>query len=291
MHQQLPSAIRVFLASHPSHELCTGGEVEYLRLARLEEVSSLDAIVSTSETPSAALDPYGEWFPSYEVQVLDLVVSGEPYGAEGLVVWVPKLGLIGSLDVEHGTLFVFPDASWADFIADPRHYLDSVWHPRPGVVEVLPLWLTHTCCLEELGIEIEPYPKVCPVHKVPVGEIEARGAIQPTESQRELLLRNRSAEYFEAKAKEFPCSLIPASPQLRIGCGSCTLAEDEWLRVSWQTATVFEVTPTDDWVKCPFCAFRFKTTDGDRFRDGCHTRCGARIQIQDETLQDNQPNS
>jgi hypothetical protein len=138
----LPEDLRSFLAAGTALEYDAGcsraGAVTLFPLDRLMVRTLKTRLSESSEV--AEEDPHAGEKGYYLVPAVSLVASCQRYRPAGLLLWLPEMGLYGSWDDDHRTLWVFPDLTWAEIVAGPVPFLNACWEPRRAAAKQARLW-------------------------------------------------------------------------------------------------------------------------------------------------------
>ncbi len=270
------------------HFLRDGRQLEYdvskceagqIRLKALGELAP--AIIDVyPNCPTLDYDPYGGLFYAkiegrYQAKVFDLVARCDRYGEVGMLCWFSALSRYGCIDVEHGSVWMFPDATWTDIVANPQPYLDAQWfYEKVQCEHVLP-WIHFPFRLEERNITLEPYPSICPIHQEPV---VARKGHKP--ELHEVMCRREFEDWFVNYRVAFPLSGLPLNDDEILSCSTCHSLENQWLTNVMNGIVPLDVEPNAHrWVQCPGCGIRFALYDAERFANGLHLTCGQKINV------------
>ncbi|MDB2686666.1 hypothetical protein N9Y42_05595 [Mariniblastus sp.] len=164
----------------------------------------------------------------YPVPIYDVLISSEEYEAAGLLCWLPTFGMFGTVDMDGGFIYRFPESSWEDIVADPGGHIDANWGNHPESIEadfVLP-WLHFPYHLDGTKTVVEPYAERCPVHNQEIGETEiTESAHMHLLEQREEKVETWRTNYLEI----FPCAGMPLDIDRLRCCSQCREQEQAWL--------------------------------------------------------------
>ena len=116
---------------------CEAGKVA---LKKYDELSLSEIYVDSEQSPIQNEDPHFGEAGYYVVRAVDLVSECLTYGAEGILVWLPDYKLFGTWDCDHWDILVFPEATWADIVANPALYLSAQWKPNLEIGNYLKPW-------------------------------------------------------------------------------------------------------------------------------------------------------
>jgi hypothetical protein len=83
------------------------------------------------EEPGAGEDPHidDEETGYYLIPAVDLVASctGD-YPPEGLLAWIPDLGMYATWDSSHLEILAFPNVTWSEITREPLRYVTAQWY-------------------------------------------------------------------------------------------------------------------------------------------------------------------
>lgn len=102
-------------------------EAGQVKLHRLEDLQLATVLVDSEEAPFQKEDPNAGRDGAYEVPAVSLSAECDGFDPEFILLWLPEEGLFGSWDSDHYDLYVFPNATWNDIVANPIPYLDAQW--------------------------------------------------------------------------------------------------------------------------------------------------------------------
>lgn len=245
-----------------------------IQLKSLGEVS-LETLEVFPLSSSRMFGCYESLEGTYHVPVFDLVKESEDYLPEGLFCWLPTVQAYGAVDAEHSEITIFPGVTWKSIVGNPLTYLDAQWNSSLGSEgkSLLP-WLYFPFHLEERSDVIEPYPKSCPVHQIPVITKRVR------EHRLADLIRECHLEQWLDARQEFPCCGVPVDEQSLLHCSDCFEAQQKWVNDTCASMPVADATPNDAGVvECPGCRRKFSYRDSNAYLDQIHLRCGTRVNV------------
>lgn len=137
MNLKLPDATVQFLSRNGQFNYdvsaCEPGEVG---LKCLEDLTVGEVWVNTD----GAGDPNSGAEGYYSIPAVSLTGKCESYDPEFILLWLPNEKLFGTWDCDHAVLTVFPDANWAQIVANPAVYLNAQWDSDPSVGVPLEPW-------------------------------------------------------------------------------------------------------------------------------------------------------
>ncbi|MEI7686115.1 MAG: hypothetical protein WCL32_13910 [Planctomycetota bacterium] len=110
---------------------CEPGQIKLLSLSKLAE-SEIWINARPAKDPQG--DPHAGEEGYYGIPAVNLVADAEGYEPEYILLWLPGEQMYGTWDTDHAELFVFPDVTWANIVADPLPYVAAQWEGGdPGV--------------------------------------------------------------------------------------------------------------------------------------------------------------
>jgi hypothetical protein len=259
-----------------------GTSVGAVALKTLQELSP--SLIKTYPRRQDIIDDPFRWLSGrYQVEIVDLIAQSDEYDPQGLLCWIVGLEAFGSVDSEHGSVTIFPDADWSAIVGEPLAYLEELWGPTRERSQMVLPWLMFPFVLDDVRVTLDPYPQLCPRHNQPLIQGGVKSEIFDVFQRR--AIRDWLKNYVEL----FPCSGVPLDEHRSIYCRDCRAAEDHWLRQLESSIETLDATPRewDGWVQCPGCGIKFSTRAPESFRNNVHLSCGQKIRLLSPTREGN----
>lgn len=270
----LPNDLKEFLRREGQLEYdVKRSRIGQIRLKKWDDID-LATVDIRHDSHLGRIDGYASLEGTYPVPVFNLVEKSLQFSVVGIFGWLPTIESYGVIDVEQSEVIVFPGVTWQGVVQDPIKYLDVLWRvPTQDWVQSILPWLYFPLHLDCRNYVIEPYPKICPIHRKPVVTSKAVG------HRLTWLLRNNHLENWLDSRSEFPCcGVTDAAGGLR-HCSACFEEEQRWVKDVYASLPVLEATANRaSYVKCPGCGRSFSYYS-NVYLDQIHLGCGQRVKV------------
>lgn len=128
MPVKIPEDLRAFLRAKKQLEYdadeCEPGQIKLLPLSKLK-LGKIWINAKSKKKPQG--DPHAGEDGHYPIPAINLVADAVDYEPDFILLWLPNEELFGSWDCDHGELWVFPDTTWSEIVADPAPFISTQW--------------------------------------------------------------------------------------------------------------------------------------------------------------------
>lgn len=244
-----------------------------IRLKKREDVA-LSTIEVRPDDTVGGVEGYASLEGAYHVPVFDLIERSHQFSVVGTLGWLPSVESFGVIDFEKTEVIIFPGITWQNIVQDPIKYLDVLWRVpvHDWAKSILP-WLYFPLHLDARDDVIEPYPRICQKHRMPVVARKAIG------HRLTWLLRNYHLDSWLESRDKFPCCGVTGAEGGLLHCSPCFEAEQQWVKYVYAWLPVRDAAANRvGYVVCPGCGRSFSYRS-DIYLDQVHLRCGQRVNV------------
>lgn len=135
-NDSIPSDLLAFLQSGRSLEYdVTRCEVGQVLLHQAENIRLVEFEINSEHGAKwSEEDPHADEAGYYIVPALDLVADCQNYRPNGILIYIPSLGVYGNFDEDHRSITYFPRITWWNIVGEPVRYLTGQWRPAQSSI-------------------------------------------------------------------------------------------------------------------------------------------------------------
>lgn len=139
----IPDDLHAFLLRPENRTLLLPGcQVAEVALFAPDELNEVSRDVGTADF--ALQEGWDDWdtmpHQRYDFRAVELVKTCRNYSPQGIMLWLPDIGVYGQWDCDHHKIITFPGVSWSDIVRNPTLYFDAMWNPSRVAHEYLRPW-------------------------------------------------------------------------------------------------------------------------------------------------------